>query len=208
MNSSCIFLNTSFVDRRGVKTCIRLLDQNDTQLIAEFFYDLSDREKKFFRPHPFDLNFAQKITKNILPTRHFRIVASVIINNKEKIVGYAFVTIEPITNQFGYFGIVVLNEYSNRGIGYALLSFTLSVAKKMGVKKIYLNVIKENRNAIHLYLRRGFKISTRPLIKSLLFEIDEGIYGFGIFGLLKNMIFSIRKKSPERKVVWMYYDFC
>jgi putative acetyltransferase len=49
-------------------------------------------------------------------------------------------------------------DYHNIGLGTAMLTFLLDLAKKQGVHRIGLHVIADNAIAIHLYEKFGFKI--------------------------------------------------
>lgn len=56
------------------------------------------------------------------------------------------------------FGISILKEYWNFGIGTELLSEMIAWAKKMGYEQIELEVICENVRAVTLYKKLGFEI--------------------------------------------------
>lgn len=59
----------------------------------------------------------------------------------------------------GEFGISVLKEYWNKGVGNALMTYTINWAKESGViKKLNLRVLVTNESAISLYKKKGFKI--------------------------------------------------
>lgn len=57
----------------------------------------------------------------------------------------------------GDFGIAVLKEYWNRGIGGKLLCEVISFAKENSFEVIELQVRSDNNSAIHLYEKFGFK---------------------------------------------------
>jgi len=57
----------------------------------------------------------------------------------------------------GEFGMSVLKEYWNQGVGGSLLRYMINWAKKGDViNKINLKVLVENESAIRLYKRNGF----------------------------------------------------
>ena len=63
----------------------------------------------------------------------------------------------------GDFGVSVLKEYWNRGIGSRLLGEIIGFAKENAFEIIDLNVRSDNAGAIHLYEKFGFvKIGTHP----------------------------------------------
>ena len=59
---------------------------------------------------------------------------------------------------YGTIGISVLKEYWGRGIATALLEKLISWAKEKGIKKINLDVFENNKIAIKLYEKFGFKL--------------------------------------------------
>ncbi|WP_147370178.1 GNAT family N-acetyltransferase [Fusobacterium nucleatum] len=59
---------------------------------------------------------------------------------------------------YGTIGISVLKEYWGRGIATALLEKLVSWFKEKGIKKINLDVFENNKRAIKLYEKFGFKL--------------------------------------------------
>lgn len=58
-------------------------------------------------------------------------------------------------------GISVRKPYWGKGIGSALMSEALRIAKQKGFKKIQLEVMENNERAIKLYEKFGFEIEGR-----------------------------------------------
>ena len=59
--------------------------------------------------------------------------------------------------------IALYKEYCGCGIGKAMLQIVLDVAKKVGYEQAELEVVAENKDAIHLYEKLGFeKYGTFP----------------------------------------------
>ena len=54
------------------------------------------------------------------------------------------------------FGISILREYWNLGIGSALLAACIECAEKAGYEQIELTVVAENEKAVSMYERAGF----------------------------------------------------
>lgn len=66
-------------------------------------------------------------------------------------------------NHRGDFGISVLKEYWNRGVGKKLLTEIINFAKENNFSFVDLQVRSDNSAAIHLYQKFGFeKIGTHP----------------------------------------------
>ncbi|KAF2958245.1 GCN5 family acetyltransferase [Thermotoga sp. Ku-13t] len=58
-------------------------------------------------------------------------------------------------------GISVRKPYWGKGIGSALISEALRIAKQKGFKKIQLEVMEHNERAIRLYKKFGFEVEGR-----------------------------------------------
>ncbi|MFC4024784.1 GNAT family N-acetyltransferase [Oceanobacillus longus] len=83
-----------------------------------------------------------------------------IVEKDERLVGYLFV-IGGNTKRNKHSAYIVAgirNEYQGRGIGTALFEELERWASKQKVHRLELTVIKENRAAVKLYERSGFRI--------------------------------------------------
>ncbi|QVK17454.1 GNAT family N-acetyltransferase [Mycoplasmatota bacterium] len=56
------------------------------------------------------------------------------------------------------FGITILNEYTNSGIGTQILNYMIKHAKKNGIERIELEVFEKNISALKLYRKFGFEV--------------------------------------------------
>lgn len=56
-----------------------------------------------------------------------------------------------------YFGYIGEKEYWGQGIGTKMLSFAIDEARKLGIKRLDIHVSDDNKRAIHLYEKLGFK---------------------------------------------------
>ncbi|UZJ79302.1 GNAT family N-acetyltransferase [Fictibacillus sp. KU28468] len=78
----------------------------------------------------------------------------------DRIVGFSRCEGNPLT-RFSHkveFGICILKEFWGYGIGKNLLKESIAWADSNEIKKITLNVLETNENAIHLYEKLGFEI--------------------------------------------------
>lgn len=77
-------------------------------------------------------------------------------------------------------GITVRKKYWGQGIGSLLMKELIEYAKENGIEIINLDVRSDNKNAIHLYKKFGFKhIGTSPAY----FKINEQYVDFEIMYL-------------------------
>ncbi len=90
-----------------------------------------------------------------------------------KIIGDASLHRQPRRmSHRGDFGISVVKEHWNRGIGGRLMEKIIDFARKNGFDVIDLQVRSDNPSAIHLYKKYGFeKIGTHPAFFKI--ENDE-----------------------------------
>ena len=59
----------------------------------------------------------------------------------------------------GEFGVSVLKEHWNKGVGSSLVKYMIEWAKESGViRKLNLRVLVNNESAIRIYIKNGFKI--------------------------------------------------
>lgn len=71
------------------------------------------------------------------------------------------------------FGISIMKEYWNFGLGSLLLSELIDSAKRAGYEQLELEVVSENERGISLYKKFGFEtFGTRPDT----FKYRDGIY--------------------------------
>ncbi|WP_425446741.1 N-acetyltransferase family protein [Dethiothermospora halolimnae] len=59
------------------------------------------------------------------------------------------------------FGITILRDYCNLGIGSKLVEHTISWAREVNIEKIDLEVFENNKPAIRLYKKFGFIVEGR-----------------------------------------------
>lgn len=86
----------------------------------------------------------------------------VIVAEKEKnVIGY--ILFNQILDEAEIYKIVVLKELRKKRIAFKIIDFLLNELKKSDVKKIFLEVRKNNIPAINLYKKCGF-IDIREII--------------------------------------------
>ena len=72
-----------------------------------------------------------------------------------------------------YFGMSILAEYCELGLGSAMMEAAIAQAKENGFEQIELGVFEDNPRAIHLYEKYGFeKYGVQPRA----FKLKDGTY--------------------------------
>ena len=75
----------------------------------------------------------------------------------ENVLGYAAMYANDISTKTAYITLIgVRTEYQNNHVGKSLLMECLNIAKIRGMKKLRLEVLSDNLNAIRFYKKNGF----------------------------------------------------
>ena len=90
--------------------------------------------------------------------REMAIVAILNEGGKEKMAGVVRIIADPY-NDSAEFAILVADVYQNKGLGNKLTDYVLDIARKKGVRRIYAEIMTENRAMIHILTKRGFEMS-------------------------------------------------
>ncbi|MCD7729621.1 MAG: ribosomal protein S18-alanine N-acetyltransferase [Clostridia bacterium] len=81
--------------------------------------------------------------------------SGILADDGGEIIGYAGITVNVDTADID--NIAVAQYYRKSGVGTALLTELISIAKSRGCQKIFLEVRVSNSEALKLYLDHGFK---------------------------------------------------
>jgi putative acetyltransferase len=150
---------TTFRAKNGKPLRFRPEKASDTEMLWAMFSTLSEASVSNLIP-PFTRERIEGWTSNIDFSKVLAIVAVTEDKNKPRIVASASLKFhsEEVFNHKVELGITVHDDYQNLGIGTALLSHLLGIARQKGLKKVYLIVNTENAKAIALYKKAGFEV--------------------------------------------------
>ncbi|MEA2089201.1 MAG: GNAT family protein [Thermoproteota archaeon] len=154
--------------RDGTEVLLRPELSTDTNMLWEMFSTLSRRSLRFL-VRPFTRERVEAWTSNINYEKALPILGVVKEGDKTRIVASATLSFhaEPSLIHKAWLGIAVHDDYQNRGLGAALTRFILEIARKKGLKKVYLRVSRGNKRAVHVYEKCGFK--TEAVLKDARF---------------------------------------
>jgi len=110
---------------------------------------------------------------HILADNHFSVKKVALLDGEV----VAFFAGEIIFSEASITMIAVKGKYQRKGIGRHLMDWFYSLAKKEGVKNIWLEVSSRNKKAIRFYEKRGF----------LLQDIRKGYYRDGSDALVMRL---------------------
>jgi len=115
----------------------------------------------------FDFDKTVEHTKKNIKT--YPIEYSFVAEEDENVVGYIFTKMEERVKGkcpvIGYFGVT--KDFREQGIGTKLLELVLDALKEDNFKKVNLKVMIDNKEAIGLYEKFGFKKTNYLMKKSL-----------------------------------------
>jgi Acetyltransferases, including N-acetylases of ribosomal proteins len=145
----------TFVAKNGETIRFRPEQANDTEMLWGMYSTLSEATVSNLIP-PFTRERVEGWTKNI---DYSRVLAIVAVTGDPRIVATASLQFNPqeVMRHRAELGITVHDDYQNLGIGTALLSHLLGIAKEKSLKKVHLTVRVDNEKAIRLYSKFGFK---------------------------------------------------
>jgi len=75
-----------------------------------------------------------------------------------EVVAFLHLKVTSESSREAYFGMVVLDRFQGQGIGKMFLEECIKDVLRKGLRRINLEVCKENRRAIHLYKSVGFRV--------------------------------------------------
>ncbi len=159
----------------GINILIRPIRPEDAPLLVELFESLSPRSVylRFFSPlkqlpHSMLARFTQ-----IDYDRHIALVAISESQPDEKMLGVARVILGRDLRS-AEFSVVVGDPWQGNGIGAALLSRCLDIAKEREIQRVTAAVLSENTQMLTLGRKLGFKVKRVPDAAEYELSLDLG----------------------------------
>jgi RimJ/RimL family protein N-acetyltransferase len=145
-------VNAKLKDGRTV--LIREFRIEDKEKLIEMYESLSDEAVRWGLP-PYN---RERIERGWLS--NLQNIIAVVALYENKIVGHAQVFKFPHARRKGTGDLVIYlhQNFLNVGLGTALLTKLIELAKKERLHRIGLHVIADNKQAIYLYKKFGFRI--------------------------------------------------
>ncbi len=149
-----------FTLKDGRTVVLRPIRPEDESLEGEMFANLSERTQRF---RFFQL--IKSITHELLIRytqidydREIAIIAEIEEDRKKKMAGVVRLIADP-SNEIAEFAIVVADPWHNQNLGNKFTDYILDIARKRGIKTVYAEVLRENFIMLHIFRKRGFKIT-------------------------------------------------
>jgi len=148
--------------KQGFEIMLRPVRISDEPLLKDFFYSLSDQSiyRRFISvrkdmPHERLQEFVV-----IDYTREMVILAVIGEEGQQTVIGVGQYGIDEKTHT-AEVGLVVRDDYQNRGIGTTLLDYLTYLAKRQGLHGFSADVLVENQAMLHLFEKSGFTVDKR-----------------------------------------------
>lgn len=137
----------------GKEVTIRFLTAEDKEKFLEMFASMSEEALKWGMP-PYTREIIERWISNI-PN-----LIPLVAEDNNRMVGYAAIYKLPHPRRRGVSDLVMYlhQDFHNVGLGTAMLNYLLELARKEGLHRVGLHVIADNKIAIHLYEKFGFKV--------------------------------------------------
>jgi RimJ/RimL family protein N-acetyltransferase len=155
-------LETYRTARTGLNMTLRPVKISDESLLKEFFYSLSDKSiyRRFISTRR-DMHHERLQKYTVIDyTREMIILATVERDRMEVVVGICQYGMEEAAHA-AEVGIVVRDDYQNKGVGTELLSYVTYLAKRSGLLGFTAEVLMDNQPMLHLFEKQGFVIEKR-----------------------------------------------
>jgi len=94
---------------------------------------------------------------NIDYDREIAIVAELSEENRKRILGVGRLSIEP-DGKSGELAFIIGDQWQGQGLGTKIVDYVLEIAKEMGVETVYAIMLPDNRRALNLTKKMGFKL--------------------------------------------------
>jgi acetyltransferase len=151
---------TQFTMKDGRTVTLRPIRPEDEPLEGEMFTNFSERTQRF---RFFQL--IKNITHELLIRytqidydREMAIIAEVEEDHTKKMAGVVRLIADPL-NETAEFAIVVADPWQGQGLGNRFTDYILDIARKRGIGTVCAEVLRENFIMLHIFRKRGFKIT-------------------------------------------------
>jgi RimJ/RimL family protein N-acetyltransferase len=149
--------------RNGKPLMVRFVEPDDGEALQAYFRSLTTRS----RYNRF-LGAMSELPKNVLEhfthageDEQFSVIATMMIDGHETIVGEARYAFDAATNRFE-FGLSIDDRWQGQGIGSALLGNLQCRAAAFGARHLFGDTLRSNEAMIGLARKSGFAFTHNP----------------------------------------------
>jgi len=162
--------------KNGREVIVRFLNAEDKEGLIQMFASMSDEALKWGLP-PYTREVVERWINN-LPN-----LISLVAGYENRLVGYATIFKYPHPRRKGVsdLGMYLHQDFHNVGLGTVFLNRLLELARKENLHRIGLHVIADNKIAVHLYTKFGFK--TEGIMEDSYFGADGKYHDEIVMGI-------------------------
>lgn len=146
--------------KNGVEAVLRPIRPEDEPMETQMIENLST-ETLYFRFFGYvprvNHDFLTRFT-HIDYDREMAIVAEIEDKGQKKMIGVVRI-IADAWGESAEYAIVVADEWQGLELGSNMTDYILEVARDKGIQKVYASMLATNKRMIHMFEKRGFKIS-------------------------------------------------
>ncbi len=153
----------------GTQVFLRPVKITDEDAMRDFFYSLSPASvyHRFFQPIKSMPHARAMPMVSIDYNKDMALVATVEDVAGEKIIGIGRYMRGSKEDEMAEVAFMVRDEWQNRGMGRALLSSLIDIAKSCGIKGFVASVLHDNKQMMSVFHASGYAIRT---------EFENGVY--------------------------------
>lgn len=157
---------------------IRMFQPQDKEKLIEMYESLSDDAVRWGMP-PYA---RERLEEGWF--RNLQNITAIVAFYDDKTVGHAQIFKFPHSRRKGTAGLLtyIHQDFQGVGLGTAILDKLIELAKKEGLHRLGLYVVADNKPAIRLYQKMGFKVE--GVMKDAYFGEDGKYHDMLVMGLL------------------------
>lgn len=159
----------------GEKVILREVRDDDLPGLIEMYTTLGDDSMRFLRPYRFSAREVREMHARVDRKNVFSIVAE---NKDGKIVAEG--RLIRYSDSSAEFGMIVHDSYQNKKLGQSLLKAILKLARQIGVKRLIGFCSVENKVALHIYTKFGFRVEKEFKPEESILGREEGVVRLSI----------------------------
>jgi acetyltransferase len=146
--------------KNGDVATLRPIKPEDEQMEKDMFKNFSERTQKFrFFQLIKDISHEQLVRYTQIDyDREIAIIAELDEDGKKVMAGVSRLIADQY-NESAEFAVVIADPWHGQGLGNKFLDYMLEIAKERGIHRVYANILLENHIMLHMFRKRGFKMS-------------------------------------------------
>ena len=162
---------TSITLRDGRTAMVRALRPEDSELLVSYFEGFSDASRRYYGPHAFDRETAERLCAEIDEAQEIRFIAILGEESDAEMIGYMILTRKISESDQKRYGNSldlarcaclapsIADAYQSQGIGTQMAEHVIARAQAIGLRQVILmgGVVAKNERARRLYESLGFR---------------------------------------------------